>query len=81
VSIAVLWNKWHCSKPAMAETMALTLVMALRQGLNELFRRSIPEAAARDSLIGHLGIFTGILFGFYDAQVSDGAKRAAARAG
>ncbi|MGQ9792425.1 MAG: phosphogluconate dehydrogenase C-terminal domain-containing protein [Anaerolineae bacterium] len=67
-------------EPAMAETMALTLMMALREGLDEVVKRGVPEEAARDFLLGHLGIFTGILFGFYDAQVSDGAKRAAARA-
>ncbi len=67
-------------EPAMAETMALTLMMALREGLDEVIKRGVPEEAARDFLLGHLGIFTGILFGFYDAQVSDGAKKAAARA-
>lgn len=67
-------------EPAMAETMALTLMMALREGLDEVIKRGVPEEAARDFLLGHLGIFTGILFGLYDAQVSDGAKRAAARA-
>jgi ketol-acid reductoisomerase len=67
-------------EPAMAETMALTLMMALREGLDEVVQRGVPEAAARDFLLGHMGIFTGILFGFYDAQVSDGAKKAAARA-
>ena len=67
-------------EPAMAETMALTLMMALREGLDEVVQRGVPEAAARDFLLGHMGIFTGILFGFYDAQVSDGARKAAARA-
>jgi hypothetical protein len=67
-------------EPAMAETMALTLMLALREGLDEVVQRGVPEAAARDFLLGHMGIFTGILFGFYDAQVSDGAKKAAARA-
>ncbi len=67
-------------EPAMAETMALTLMIALREGMDEVVGRGVPEAAARDFLLGHLGIFTGILFGFYDAQVSDGAKKAAARA-
>ncbi len=67
-------------EPAMAETMALTLMLALREGLDEVIRRGVPEEAARDFLLGHMGIFTGILFGFYDAQVSDGARKAAERA-
>jgi hypothetical protein len=67
-------------EPAMAETMALTVMMALREGMDEVVKRGVPEAAAKDFLLGHMGIFTGILFGFYEAQVSDGAKKAAARA-
>ena len=67
-------------EPAMAETMALTVMMALREGMDEVVSRGVPAEAARDFLLGHMGIFTGILFGFYDAQVSDGAKKAAARA-
>jgi hypothetical protein len=67
-------------EPALAETMALTVMMALREGMDEVVSRGVPAEAARDFLLGHMGIFTGILFGFYDAQVSDGAKKAAARA-
>ena len=67
-------------EPAMAETMALTVMMALREGMDEVVSRGVPAEAARDFLLGHMGIFTGILFGFCDAQVSDGAKKAAARA-
>jgi len=67
-------------EPAMAETMALTVMMALREGMDEVVSRGVPAEAARDFLLGHMGIFTGMLFGFYDAQVSDGAKKAAARA-
>jgi hypothetical protein len=67
-------------EPAMAETMALTVMIALREGMEEVIRRGVPPEAAKDFLLGHMGIFVGILFGFYEAQVSDGAKKAAARA-
>jgi len=67
-------------EPAMAETTVLTLMDAMRQALDEVIARGVPEQAARDFLFGHMNVNLGILFGLLDAQVSDGAKMAMARA-
>lgn len=67
-------------EPAMAETCVLTLMAAIREALDEAIARGVPEAAAWDFLLGHMNVNLGILFGFLDAQVSDGAKMAMARA-
>jgi hypothetical protein len=40
----------------------------------------VPSEAAWDFLMGHINANIGILFGFIDAQVSDGAKLAVERA-
>jgi len=64
----------------MAETTVLTLMDAMRQALDEVIARGVPEQAARDFLFGHMNVNLGILFGLLDAQVSDGAKMAMARA-
>ncbi len=66
-------------EPAMAETVTLTLMVAIREALDEAIARGVPPAAARDFLLGHMGVNLGILFGFIDAQVSDGAKMAVER--
>lgn len=66
-------------EPAMAETVTLTLMVAIREALDEAIARGVPEAAARDFLLGHMNVNLGILFGFLDAQVSDGAKAAVQR--
>lgn len=67
-------------EPAMAETTVLTLMAAIREALDETVARGVPEEAARDFLFGHMNVNLGILFGLLDAQVSDGAKMAMARA-
>jgi ketol-acid reductoisomerase len=67
-------------EPAMAESVALTCMMVIREAMDEVVSRGVPPEAAKDFLLGHLNVFVGMLFGYLDAQVSDGAKRAAARA-
>jgi len=67
-------------EPAMAETTVLTLMAAIKEALAETVARGVPEEAARDFLFGHMNVNLGILFGLLDAQVSDGAKMAMARA-
>ncbi len=66
-------------EPALAETLVLTFMFAIREALDEAVRRGVPAEAARDFLLGHIHVDIGILFGFLDAQVSDGAKLAATR--
>ena len=66
-------------EPAMAETVTLTLMTVIREALDEAIARGVPEAAARDFMLGHMNVNLGILFGFLDAQVSDGAKLAVQR--
>jgi len=67
-------------EPAMAETVTLTCMTMMREALDEVIRRGVPEEAARDFMLGHMGVNTGILFGLINAEVSDGAKMAVQRA-
>lgn len=68
-------------EPALSETIGATLVTALKTATDEAVRRGVPEAAARDFMLGHLGIELAILFGALPgAQFSDGAKLAIAKA-
>jgi hypothetical protein len=66
-------------EPALSETVVLTFMFAIREALEEAVRRGVPEDAARDFLLGHIHVDIGILFGFLNAQVSDGARLAARR--
>jgi hypothetical protein len=67
-------------EPAMAETVVLTCMMVIKQAMEEAVRRGVPSEAALDFLLGHMRVNAGILFGYLDAEFSDGAKLAAERA-
>jgi len=64
-------------EPALAETVAATCLTIIREGLDEIIRRGVPEAAARDFILGHMGIETAVLFGMLgNVRFSDGCLRA-----
>jgi D-apionate oxidoisomerase len=66
-------------EPALVETVAIPCMMVIRAAMDEAVKRGVPFEAARDFLLGHIQIDIAILFGFLDAQFSDGAKLAAER--
>jgi hypothetical protein len=66
-------------EPALVETVTIACMQIIREAMDETVRRGVPFEAARDFLLGHINIDIAILFGFLDAQFSDGAKLAAKR--
>ncbi|MGB0659037.1 MAG: phosphogluconate dehydrogenase C-terminal domain-containing protein [Mangrovicoccus sp.] len=61
-------------EPALSETVAATLCMALRDATDRAVSLGVPEAAAHDFLLGHLKIELAIAFGIYpEGKFSDGA--------
>lgn len=67
-------------EPALAETVVLTCQVVIGEAIEEAVRRGVPYQVARDFVLGHMKVNVGILFGYIDAQLSDGAKLAVARA-
>jgi hypothetical protein len=67
-------------EPAMSETVILTCMFVMKEAIDEAVRHGVPAEAAREFALGHMNVNTGILFGYLDAQFSDGAKLAVARA-
>ncbi len=61
-------------EPAMAETVGIALVQALREALEEVVQRGVPRAAAEDFLYGHIKVPLGIAFERVKFPFSDGAK-------
>jgi hypothetical protein len=61
-------------EPAMAETVGIALITALRESLEEVVRRGVPRAAAEDFLYGHIKVPLGIAFERVGFPLSDGAK-------
>lgn len=67
-------------EPALVETLASTCVYVIREGLNEVIKRGVPEEAARDFLLGHLRIQMAVLFNELPGAVfSDAANKALQR--
>lgn len=61
-------------EPAMAETVGIAVITALREALEEVVKRGVPRAAAEDFLYGHTKVPLGIAFNRVDFPFSDGAK-------
>jgi hypothetical protein len=66
-------------EPALVETVTITCMQVIRDAMDEAVKRGVPSEAARDFLLGHINIDIAILFGFLNAQFSDGAKLAVKR--
>jgi len=67
-------------EPALAETVAATCIVAIREAMDEVIRLGVPAVVARDFILGHINVDIGILFGFTDAEFSDGCKLTIERA-
>jgi len=67
-------------EPALSETMSATMVVMMKEGMDEAIRRGVPPEAAKAFLFGHLTIELAIVFGEIKAPFSDAAKKAIERA-
>ena len=64
-------------EPALSETVAATLSLALRAATDRAVGMGVPEAAAHDFVLGHLKIELAIAFGIFpEGKFSDGALMA-----
>lgn len=63
-------------EPALSETSAATLVVAMKEAMDEAIARGVPADAARAFLMGHINIELAIVFGEIKAPFSDAAKKA-----
>ncbi|MBI4580065.1 MAG: semialdehyde dehydrogenase [Planctomycetes bacterium] len=67
-------------EPVLSETVSSTCVTIIREAMDEAVRRGVPEAAARDFVLGHITIQLAILFNEIDWEFSAGCKQAIADA-
>ena len=68
-------------EPGVVETTCLTLLMSIKEAMDEAIRMGVPEQAARDFVLGHIRVELAIVFGFAGFPVSDGARLAAEEGG
>jgi ketol-acid reductoisomerase len=67
-------------EPAMVETLAQTCMEVVKQGFDRIVELGVPEAAARDFVLGHLRIQIAVLFKEVNGSFSDAAYKISKRA-
>jgi hypothetical protein len=67
-------------EPALVETLAQTCMEVVKDGYDRVVKLGVPEAAARDFVLGHLRIQIAVLFGEVNGTFSDAAYKISARA-
>ena len=67
-------------EPALVETLCSTFQVVISEALEEVIKRGVPAAAARDFLLGHINIQLAVLYGEIPGAVfSDAANKAIVR--
>ena len=67
-------------EPAMVETLSQTAMEAIKEGYDRIIELGVPEAAARDFVLGHLRIQIAVLFKEVNGTFSDAAYKISKRA-
>jgi hypothetical protein len=67
-------------EPAMVETLAQTCMEVVKMGFDRIIELGVPEAAARDFVLGHLRIQIAVLFKEVNGTFSDAAYKISKRA-
>ncbi|MGL4631860.1 MAG: phosphogluconate dehydrogenase C-terminal domain-containing protein [Leadbetterella sp.] len=67
-------------EPAMVETLAQTCMEVVKEGYDKILALGVPEAAARDFVLGHLRIQIAVLFKEVNGTFSDAAYKISKRA-
>lgn len=67
-------------EPAMVETLAQTCMEIVKEGYDKIVEKGVPEAAARDFVLGHLRIQIAVLFKEVNGTFSDAAYKISKRA-
>lgn len=67
-------------EPAMVETLAQTCMEVVKEGYDRVVGLGVPEAAARDFVLGHLRIQIAVLFKEVNGTFSDAAYKISKRA-
>ena len=67
-------------EPGFSETLCSTCIKKVRDALDVVVSKGVPEEAARDFILGHINIQLAVLFGELPISFSDAAIKALQRA-
>jgi D-apionate oxidoisomerase len=63
-------------EPGLSETVAATLLVVMREAMDEVVARGVPKEAARDFLLGHMNVLGAVIFGEVEGVFSDACNKA-----
>lgn len=63
-------------EPGLSETVCATLLMVMRDAMDEVVRRGVPKEAAHDFLLGHMNILAAVIFNEIPGAFSDACNKA-----
>ncbi len=67
-------------EPGFSETLCSTCIKKIRDGLDIVVSKGVPEEVAKEFILGHINIQLAVLFGELPIQFSDAAIKALERA-
>ncbi len=63
-------------EPGLSETVCASLLYVMKEAMDEVVARGVPQEAARDFLLGHMNILGAVTFGHIDGVFSDACYKA-----
>jgi hypothetical protein len=63
-------------EPGLSETVCASLLVVMRDAMNEVVDRGVPKEAARDFLLGHMNVLGAVIFEEVDGVFSDACNKA-----
>ncbi|MBX2880141.1 MAG: NAD(P)-binding domain-containing protein [Granulosicoccus sp.] len=63
-------------EPGLSETVCASLLVVMRDAMDEVVARGVPPEAARDFLLGHMNVLGAVIFKEVDGVFSDACNKA-----
>jgi hypothetical protein len=63
-------------EPGLSETVCATLLVVMKEAMDEVVRRGVSQEAARDFLLGHMNVLGAVIFGETPGVFSDACNKA-----
>lgn len=63
-------------EPGLSETVCASLLVVMRQAMDEVVKKGVSEECARDFLLGHMNILSAVIFDEIEGAFSDACNKA-----
>jgi len=63
-------------EPGLSETVCASLLVVMREAMDEVVKRGVPKEAARDFLLGHMNVLGAVIFEEVQGVFSDACNKA-----